>query len=60
VQKLGERLRFTARLVDVHTGRVIWSESYDERADDPGRAQDAVGRAVAAEVGKRLSATSNR
>jgi TolB-like protein len=42
-------------LVDVHTGRVIWAETYDERADDPGGAQDAVGRAVAAEVGKRLS-----
>src|ERR1039457_3868520 len=36
VQKLDERLRITARLVDVHTGRVIWAETYDERADDPG------------------------
>jgi DNA-binding winged helix-turn-helix (wHTH) protein/TolB-like protein len=60
VQKLDERLRITARLVDVHTGRVIWSETYDERADDPGGAQEAVGRAVAAEVGKRLSAPSKR
>jgi len=60
VQKLGERLRTTARLVDVHTGRVIWAETYDERVDDPGAAQEAVGRAVAAEVGKRLSSPSNR
>src|ERR1039457_3827852 len=60
VQKLDERLRITARLVDVHTGRVIWAEPYDERADEPGGAQDAVGRAVAGEVGKRLSAPSNR
>src|ERR1035441_9333242 len=60
VQKLDERLRITARLVDVHTGRVIWAETDDERADDPGGAQDAVGRAVAEEVGKRLSAPSNR
>jgi DNA-binding winged helix-turn-helix (wHTH) protein/TolB-like protein len=60
VQKLDERLRITARLVDVHTGRVIWAETYDERADDPGGAQEAVGRAVTAEVGKRLSGASNR
>jgi adenylate cyclase len=59
VQKLDERLRITARLVDVHTGRVIWAETYDERADDPGGAQEAVGRAVTAEVGKRVS-SSNR
>jgi DNA-binding winged helix-turn-helix (wHTH) protein/TolB-like protein len=54
VQRLGEHLRVTARLVDVHTGRVIWAETYDEPARDLGAAQEAVGRAVAAEVGKRL------
>jgi DNA-binding winged helix-turn-helix (wHTH) protein/TolB-like protein len=54
VQKLDERLRITARLVDVHTGRVIWAENYDERADDPGGAQEAVARAVTAEAGRRL------
>ncbi|HEV3201750.1 MAG TPA: winged helix-turn-helix domain-containing protein [Bryobacteraceae bacterium] len=59
VQKLDERLRITARLVDVHTGRVIWAETYDERADDPGGAQEEVGRAVTAEVGKLL-VPSNR
>jgi TolB-like protein len=60
VQKLDERLRITARLVDVHTGRLIWAETYDERADDPGGAQEAVGRAVAAAVGKRLSVPAKR
>ena len=60
VQKLGDRLIITARLVDVHTGRVIWAETYDERADDPGGAQEVVGRAVSAEVGKRLRNPSNR
>jgi DNA-binding winged helix-turn-helix (wHTH) protein/TolB-like protein len=59
VQRLDDRLRLTARLVDVHTGRVIWAETYDERADDPGQAQEAVGRAVTAEAGKRLN-PSNR
>lgn len=59
VQKLDERLRITARLVDVHTGRVIWAETYEERAVDPGGAQAAVARAVAGEIGKRLGAASN-
>lgn len=60
VQKLDERLRVTARLVDVHTGRLIWAETYDERADDPGGAQETLGRAVAAEVGKRLTGPRSR
>jgi TolB-like protein len=55
VQKLGERLRITARLVDVHTGRVVWAETYDRPANDPGEAQRAVGEDVAAQAGKRLS-----
>jgi DNA-binding winged helix-turn-helix (wHTH) protein/TolB-like protein len=53
IQKLGERLTITARLVDVHTGRIIWSETYDEHGD-AGAAEETVARAVAAEVGKRL------
>jgi DNA-binding winged helix-turn-helix (wHTH) protein/TolB-like protein len=60
VQKLDERLRITARLVDVHTGRVIWSETYEERSDDLGRAQDSVALAVASEVGKRLIPKARR
>jgi DNA-binding winged helix-turn-helix (wHTH) protein/TolB-like protein len=60
IQKLDQQLRFTVRLVDVHTGRLIWAETYDERADDPGGAEEAAGRAVAAEVGKRLSAAPGR
>ena len=60
IQKLDQRLKITVRLVDVHTGRLIWAETYDERADDPGGAEEAAGRAVAAEVGKRLSTTPNR
>jgi TolB-like protein len=60
VQRLDDRLRTTARLVDVHTGRVIWAETYETRADDPGGAQDTVARAVAVEVGKRLIPGSRR
>jgi DNA-binding winged helix-turn-helix (wHTH) protein/TolB-like protein len=54
VQRLNERLRITARLVDVHTGKLIWAETYDAPSADPGAAQESVAAAVAAEVGKRL------
>ena len=60
VRKLDERVGITARLVDVHTGKVIWAESYVEPANDPGGAQQTVGRAVAAEVGEHLVGPSHR
>jgi TolB-like protein len=53
VQASGDRRRTTVRLTDVHTGRVIWSEAYDDAA--PSAAWDRTGHAVAIEVGKRLS-----
>ena len=38
----------------ISAGRVIWAESYDEPARNPGEAQAAVARLVTAEVGNRL------
>jgi DNA-binding winged helix-turn-helix (wHTH) protein/TolB-like protein len=55
VQKLDERLRIAVRLVDVHTGRVIWAESYDKAANDPAEAQTSAARAATAEIGSRLA-----
>jgi len=49
VQQLGERLIVTARLVDVHTGKLIWAENYDYPAAklgaDAGRSRTEGGRA---------------
>ena len=50
VQKVGERLTVTARLVDVHTGKLIWAENYDYPAADWGQMQ-----AEAAREGGRAS-----
>ncbi len=55
VQKLDERLRMTVRMADVHTGRVIWSDSRDESAADPARAQAEIARILAAEASRRLA-----
>jgi adenylate cyclase len=55
VQKVGARLIITARLVDVHTGKLIWAQDYDEGSADLGRAQTEVARAVAAQVAAHLA-----
>jgi len=60
VQKLDQRLRITVRLVDVHTGRIIWAETYDQAGDRPGDAQTAAARAAAAEIGARLNRAPTR
>jgi DNA-binding winged helix-turn-helix (wHTH) protein/TolB-like protein len=50
VQKTGDRLRITAWLADVHSGKLIWAETYDQTAGD-----QALARTIAAEVGRRLA-----
>lgn len=55
IQKLGDRLRTSVRLVDVRSGKLIWAETYDEPAADPGMAQQNVARAIAREAAARLS-----
>lgn len=55
VQKLDKQLRIAVRLVDVHTGRVIWAENYDRAADDRGKAQTTAAHAITAEIGSRLT-----
>jgi DNA-binding winged helix-turn-helix (wHTH) protein/TolB-like protein len=52
VQTAGGARRTTVRLTDVHTGRIIWSETYEEPENT---AFENTGRSVAAEVGKRLT-----
>jgi TolB-like protein len=55
VRKVGDSLRITARLVDVHTGKVIWSDTYDRPAADPGQAESEVAGEVAAQVSAHLA-----
>ena len=55
VRKVGDRLRITARLVDVHTGKVIWSDTYDRPAADPGQVETEVAAEVATQVGAHLA-----
>jgi DNA-binding winged helix-turn-helix (wHTH) protein/TolB-like protein len=56
VQQVSGRFRITARLVDVHTGKLIWAETYDRPASDPAAAQSSVPAQVASSTGRLLSA----
>ncbi|MCP5119211.1 MAG: hypothetical protein GY953_51070 [bacterium] len=50
IQQNGDRTRITSRLVDVRSGKLIWSESQSL----PEQAADEVARSVASEVRQRL------
>ncbi len=50
IQKLGDSLRVTVRLLDVKDGRVIWSEQFDEKAADIFKVQDSISERVATDL----------
>ena len=54
VQLAGADLRTTVRLVDVHTGKIIWSETIHQPAADPAAAQTATARHAATQIAARL------
>jgi TolB-like protein/Flp pilus assembly protein TadD len=55
LQKLGDRIRVTARLIKVADGTSIWSGTFDEKFTDVFAVQDAISQKVAAALALRLS-----
>ncbi|HLK64261.1 MAG TPA: winged helix-turn-helix domain-containing protein [Bryobacteraceae bacterium] len=55
IQKLDSHLQVNVRMVDVHTGRIIWAETYNPPEDDPVAAQNALAASIASEIGERLA-----
>ena len=55
LQRLGSRLRVTAKLVERETGRQIWAERYDRAADSPFTIQDELAATIATTVTARLT-----
>lgn len=54
VQRAGNRLRVTARMADVHSGKLIWAESYDLEPDNAqAEAASRIARAAAAHLQPR-------
>ena len=55
VQRAGERVRVTARLVDVHSAKLVWSDSYEYPAQQLAEAQALAARDISAQVGAHLA-----
>jgi tetratricopeptide (TPR) repeat protein len=55
IQRHGERLRVSARLLDVATGRQLWADRFDEDFSDTFAIQDAIAERVADAVLKSLT-----
>jgi DNA-binding winged helix-turn-helix (wHTH) protein/TolB-like protein len=53
-QSQNGRLRITARLSDVHSGKMIWADSYDYSAADPAQAQADAAARIQTAVGAHL------
>ncbi len=59
VRKDGDRVRITAQLNDVFTGRHIWAERYDRNLADVFAVQDEITEAIVAAIEPQLYAAEN-
>jgi TolB-like protein len=55
LQRMGDRIRVTARLVSVGDGKQLWAGQFDEKFSDIFAVQDAVSEKVAAALALRLT-----
>jgi TolB-like protein/Tfp pilus assembly protein PilF len=54
-QKIGNRLRITAQLIDATTGRHLWSEKYDRNMEDLFALQDEITHKIIVELQVKLT-----
>ena len=54
VRKVGNRIRITAKLVNVENGYHLWSETYDRQLEDVFAIQDEISRAIVEALKLRL------
>jgi TolB-like protein/DNA-binding winged helix-turn-helix (wHTH) protein/Tfp pilus assembly protein PilF len=55
IQKVGDRIRVTARLIDVRTGATLWSEHFDDRFTDIFRVQDSIAQRITTVLALKLT-----
>jgi TolB-like protein len=54
IQRVGDRVRVTPRLVDVHSAKLVWSLSYEYPAEPSGDAEGRAANEIGSQVGSRL------
>ena len=54
VRRSGQRLRFSARLIDAATGAALWAQTFDGDLDDVFAMQDAIATSVVGSIEPRL------
>src|SRR5207237_6642446 len=59
VRKEGDRVRITAQLNDVATGRHLWAERYDSDLSDVFAVQDEITQAIVAAIEPQLYAAES-
>jgi len=55
IQKVGERVRVTVRLINVRDGRLVWSEQFDENFTDIFKVQDSITERITTALMLQLS-----
>jgi serine/threonine protein kinase/tetratricopeptide (TPR) repeat protein len=60
LRRAGKRLRFTAQLVETHTGHTIWAERYDRQLEDVFAIQDEIAHSIAAALKVALTEKEKR
>lgn len=60
IQRLGERVRVTVRLVSVSDVSLLWADHFDEKFTDIFRVEDSISTKVAAALALKLSSDEQR
>src|SRR5438105_13146615 len=60
VQKSSDRIRVSARLINVADGSSLWANTFDEKFTDVFAVQDAISQKVANALALRLSGEENK
>jgi len=56
VRRFGDRLKLTAQLTDVSSGKILWADSYEQQSKDVFAVEDSIAKAVVAALQLRLNA----
>jgi tetratricopeptide (TPR) repeat protein len=60
IQRTGEQIRISARLIRVDDGTVLWSETFDEKFTDIFAVQDSISQKIVAALALQLNADERR